>query len=115
MVKDIPAKDFVYAEALNQTANKKKHNDMKTKNGFKLRDICGEKIVIAEGKENIDFSNIISMNESSAFLWEKLCGKEFTEEDMVKLLTEEYDVDQETAINDCKTLASQWKEAGIIE
>ncbi|MDD5877098.1 MAG: PqqD family protein [Prevotellaceae bacterium] len=48
-------------------------------------------------------------------MWEKLCGKEFTEEDMVKLLTEEYDVDQETAINDCKTLASQWKEAGIIE
>ena len=88
---------------------------MKTKKGFKLRDICGEKIVIAEGKENIDFSNIISMNESSAVLWEKLCGKVFTEEDMVKLLTEEYDVDQETAINDCKTLASQWKEAGIIE
>ena len=115
MVKDIPTKELVYAEALNQTENTKKHNDMKTKKGFKLRDICGEKIVIAEGKENIDFSNIISMNESSAFLWEKLCGKEFTEEDMVKFLTEEYDVDQETAINDCKTLASQWKEAGIIE
>ena len=38
---------------------------MKAKKGFNLRDVCGEKIIVAEGKENIDFSNIISMNESS--------------------------------------------------
>ena len=43
---------------------------MKAKKGFKLRDVCGEKIIVAEGKENIDFSNIISMNESAAYLWE---------------------------------------------
>ena len=43
---------------------------MRKKPGFNLRDVCGEQIVVAEGKENIDFSNIISMNETSAFLWE---------------------------------------------
>lgn len=44
---------------------------MKTKIGFNLRQVCGENIIVAEGEENIDFSNIISMNESSAFLWKK--------------------------------------------
>ena len=48
---------------------------MRKKPGFNLRDVCGEQIVVAEGKENIDFSNIISMNETSAFLWEALGDK----------------------------------------
>ena len=36
---------------------------MKAKKGFNLRNVCGEQIIVAEGKENIDFSNIISMND----------------------------------------------------
>ena len=49
---------------------------MKAKQGFKLRNICGEYIIVAEGESNIDFSNIISMNETSAYLWENIQGKE---------------------------------------
>ena len=88
---------------------------MKTKQGFNLRSICGEHIIVAEGKGNIDFSNIISMNESSAYLWQKIIGKEFTNEDLANLLVEEYEVDYETALKDSKTLSGQWFEAGIIE
>ena len=47
---------------------------MKTKKGFRLRIICGENVVVAEGIENIDFSKIISMNESAAYLWQKVEG-----------------------------------------
>ena len=50
---------------------------MKIKKGFVLKDICGESIIVAEGKENIDFTKIISMNESSAFLWESVKDKDF--------------------------------------
>lgn len=53
---------------------------MKIKKGFVLKDICGESIIVAEGKENIDFTKIISMNESSAFLWESVKDKEFDAE-----------------------------------
>lgn len=80
-----------------------------------MRTVCGEHIIVAEGKENIDFSNIISMNESSAFLWEKIQGKEFDVEALVQWLTDEYDVDSDTARTDCLTLVKQWKEAGIID
>ena len=44
---------------------------MKAKTGFHLRNICGENVIVAEGIENIDFSKIISMNESAAYLWQK--------------------------------------------
>ncbi len=88
---------------------------MKTKKGFRLRSICGENIIVAEGIENIDFSRIISMNESSAFLWQKIAGQDFTEEDLTKYLTEEYEVDEATAKADVKALVAKWLEAGIIE
>ena len=87
---------------------------MKKKNGFNRRTVCGEKIIVAEGKENIDFSNIIVLNESAAYLWEKVSDNEFTAEEMAKWLTEEYDIDEETAKRDANTLAKQWMEAGII-
>ena len=89
---------------------------MKTKKGFRLRDICGEHIVVAEGIDNIDFSKIISMNESSAYLWKIVQQREsFTVEDLADLLLEEYDVDRDTALTDAKTLAGQWVTAGIVE
>ena len=88
---------------------------MKAKPGFNIRTVCGENMIVAEGKENIDFSNIISMNESSAFLWKKLQHREsFSVNDMAALLQEEYDVDQATAIKDSQDLAKKWFDAGII-
>lgn len=88
---------------------------MKAKPGFNLRVVCGENIIVAEGEENIDFSNIISMNESSAYLWQIIQGKEFTHEDLVGLLTQEYEVDEATALKDVKALTELWLQAGIIE
>ena len=39
---------------------------MRIKKGFELRDVCGEKVVIASGIENVDFSQMIALNESAA-------------------------------------------------
>lgn len=89
---------------------------MKAKTGFNLRVVCGENIIVAEGEENIDFSNIISMNESSAYLWKNIQNREmFTHDDLVKLLTDEYEVDADTAMHDVKALTDLWLQAGIIE
>ena len=56
------------------------------------------------------------MNESSAYLWKIIQQQDsFTEEDLAKLLTAEYDVDDATALADATELAKQWLEAGIIE
>lgn len=86
---------------------------MKLKSGFGLRDICGEKVLVAEGLENIDFSKIVALNETSAYLWEQLEDCEFEVEDMVALLREEYDVPVEVAEKDCSELAQRWIEAGL--
>ncbi|MCI7119493.1 PqqD family protein [Prevotella sp.] len=88
---------------------------MKTKKGFVLRNVCGENIIVAEGKENIDFTKIISMNETAAYLWKNVEGKEFDSDTLMSLLINEYEVDDATANKDAKNIAKQWIEAGIAE
>lgn len=88
---------------------------MKTKNGFRLRNVCGENIIVAEGIENIDFSRIISMNETSAYLWQNVQNTDFDINTLVQLLLNEYEVDEATARKDAERLIAKWTEAGIVE
>ena len=88
---------------------------MKIKNGFVLREMCGEHIVAAEGLEHINFNKLISLNSSAALLWETLVGKEFTAEQMAQLLVDEYGIDMELALTDSKKLMESWIEAGVAE
>ena len=88
---------------------------MKIKDGFVLRQMCGEYIVAAEGLEHINFNKLISLNSSAAFLWEKLVGKEFTTEQMAQLLVDEYGIDMELAMTDSAKLMESWVNAGIAE
>ena len=86
---------------------------MKIKEGFILREMCGENIIAAEGLEHINFNKLISLNESAAYLWQELIGKEFTVEDMAQLLIDRYGIGQELALNDSKNLCEAWINAGI--
>lgn len=86
---------------------------MKIKEGFILREMCGENIIAAEGLEHINFNKLISLNESAAYLWQELIGKEFTVEDMAQLLIDRYGIGQELALKDSKNLCEAWINAGI--
>jgi hypothetical protein len=88
---------------------------MKIKDGFVLREMCGENIVAGEGLEHINFNKLISLNATAAFLWKALVGKEFTAEEMAQLLVDEYGIDMELAITDSRNLMQSWTEAGIAE
>ena len=87
---------------------------MKINKGFELREMCGEHIIIGTGVENIDFSKVISLNESAAWLWREVEGQEFTPQSLAALLMEQYDVDEATALADATALAAQWVSVGIV-
>ena len=87
---------------------------MKFKPGFELRDICGEKVVIATGIENIDFNQMIALNESAAYLWQQVADKEFNAHTLTQLLCQEYEVDEATAQTDAENLISEWTKQGLI-
>lgn len=85
------------------------------KSGFELRDICGEHIIVAYGVENVDFTKLITLNESAAFLWRQVADKDFQEEDLVQALCGEYEVGKEQAQADVKELLTSWKQVGMVE
>lgn len=89
---------------------------MRQKKGFVLRDVCGEKVIVGEGVETINFGKLISLNETAAWLWEK--GAElgdFTVEQLADEICKEYDVKKEQALTDIEKTVAMWKEVGVIE
>ena len=88
---------------------------MKVKKGFELREVCGEHIIVAYGRENIDFNKVISLNESATYLWKNIVGKDFDAEQMAELLQKEYEVDAQTARHDAQSLLDEWINVGLVE
>lgn len=89
---------------------------MKIKEGFTLRDVCGEKVIIAEGLRNLNFSKLINLNESAAYIWNSLQEKEeFTDETIADLLCQEYEVDHAIALADAQKLLAEWQEQGLVD
>ncbi len=88
---------------------------MKIKDGFILRQICGEYVVVGEGLTQVNFNKMLSLNESAAYLWKAVAGKEFTKEDLVTLLLEQYEVTPEVAAADVDKLTAVWIEQGVAE
>lgn len=87
---------------------------MKIKQGFVLRKVAENYIVVPVGEMAKKFNGVIKLNESSAFMWKKLeQGIEFN--DLVKALTEEYDVDTTRAENDAKAFTDALRQANVAE
>ena len=68
---------------------------MKLKDGFILRSVAGQSVVLPVGGD-LDLNMMITLNETGAFLWEKL-NEETDESALVAALLAEYDVDEATA------------------
>lgn len=88
---------------------------MKTKSGFAIRPLGREFILTAEGLGRVNFNKMISLNSTAAYLWKAVEGKEFSEDDLVKLLLDEYEVEEAVAREDVKKLVASWTEAELIE
>ena len=87
---------------------------MKIIDGFKMRTIAGESVVVGEGMAQINFNKLISLNSSAALLWQSIEGKEFTVEDLCNTLLENYDVSEDVARKDSEAIDRAWIEAGIV-
>ena len=68
---------------------------MKIKDGFILRTVAGETVVLPAAGVT-DFDMMITLNDTGKFLW-SLLENEQEESDLVSALLSEYDVDETTA------------------
>ncbi len=87
---------------------------MKIKSGFAKREIAGSNIVVPVGRQSIDFNGMITLNDSAAFFWDCFCN-DISIDEAVKMVTEEYDVDSNTAKKDITNFINMLKEHNLIE
>ena len=87
---------------------------MKIRKGYTLRSLGKEFILVPEGLEAVDFTRMISLNESAAFLWKALEDKDFDNETMIQLLMDEYDISREVAEKDVDGFLQTLKKADVV-
>jgi hypothetical protein len=89
---------------------------MNIKNGFVLREVCGERVIMGEGLGAIDFGRLLCLNETAAWLWQE--AKEMGDFDVASLadrLSEAYDVTPDEARKDVAAIIAEWQSVGVVE
>ena len=56
---------------------------MKIIDGFRLRKLGKEYIVVGEGLAQVNFNKMVSLNGTAAYLWESVEGRDFTVADLL--------------------------------
>lgn len=86
---------------------------MKLKDGFILRSVAGETVVVPTG-DDLDLNMMITLNETGKFLWERLeQGAE--EAELIAALLSEYDVDEQTAKTHVAAFVKKLNDHGFIK
>lgn len=87
---------------------------MKIKNDFVLKKIAGSNVVVPVRTRAVDFSGIIKLTETGAFLW-KLLENDCDREELVAKMLEEYNIDEATASADIDRFITKLREADLLE
>lgn len=87
---------------------------MKIRPGYILRQVMDIYVVMGIGSEAYTPNQIMSLNETGAFLW-GLLEKGAEKQELIDSLTKEYEVDAETAEKDVDIFMGQLRAKALIE
>ncbi len=88
--------------------------EMKVKDGFTLRNVIGENILMPTGDNIGKFDGTVIFNDVSAFVWEKM-QTPVSRDDLLGAILGEFDVDKETAEKDLDALIEKFSSLGLID
>ncbi|MBR3292133.1 MAG: PqqD family peptide modification chaperone [Bacteroidales bacterium] len=83
---------------------------------YRLRELGDDHLVIGESADGRrDARRVVRLNESAAFLWRSVAGKDFDADTLSWLLQKEYGVDSLAADADAASILAAWMKAGLVE
>lgn len=87
---------------------------MKIKDGFVVRDLAGQSIVVALGEASKTFNGMIKLNDTGRLIWDMLAdGK--TKDEIVDRFVAEYDVERSVVDKDVTVFIETLQGADILE
>lgn len=87
---------------------------MKIKEGFLLREVAGNTVVVPIGDEAVEFNGVITINETGKFIWE-LMQDGIEKEELLDKFMKEYNISEEEAKEDIKTFIQILLDNNIAE
>ena len=87
---------------------------MKIKEGFVLRSVMGNNVVVAVGEASKNFRGMVKLNGTAAAVW-KLIEKGLSESEIVDAMFEEYDVERDRLASDVRRLLEGFEKQGFLE
>lgn len=88
---------------------------MKIKENLTVRKIGDEYMIVSDSDAGLDYTRVISLNETAAYLVEEVGKREFTKEEWISLLMDKYDVEQEVAEADVQALIDKFVKEGLFD
>lgn len=87
---------------------------MKIKDGYILKDVAGNKIVIATGAAKLDFNGVMTFNTVGADIFNMLDGSN-TAEDIINKISADYGVERERAEADFNAFIEKMKKHNLLD
>ncbi len=87
---------------------------MRLNPSLQMRRLGSKWVIVRAVDGDVNLTDVISLNETAARLWERFSGAEFTEEEMAEWLCGEYEVDPVVAKEDVHNLLKRWEEYGML-
>lgn len=87
---------------------------MKIKKGFIKKPIMDQVFVVPTEDAAKNFSGMIKLNETASLIWDMVSDEKEIDE-IAKALTQKYDIDYNTAMQDTLEVINQMKEQGFFE
>lgn len=86
---------------------------MKLRADLTLRKVGNEYFIVEPDQGMVDLSKVFTLNETAAFLWNSLQGKEFDTQSAADILIQEYQIDQDTALKDTQKILDMFKSQSL--
>ncbi|MDD3035075.1 MAG: PqqD family protein [Bacteroidales bacterium] len=87
---------------------------MRLKENYNIRKIGDEYMMVSQSGSGLDYTRVVSLNSSAAFLIEKIKGRDFTVDDLTGLLVENYGIARERAEADANVLEEKMVKEGLV-
>lgn len=87
---------------------------MKLRSDLTIRQLGDESIIVDPSQDMVDMTKVFTLNETAAFLWNQLQGKDFSVDNIVTILLENYDVTDKVARQDAQLMIESFTKQGLL-
>lgn len=88
---------------------------IKPKNGLQLKKVGNKYMLVKVCNEQVNLTDVFRLNETAAWLWQRINEGNFTLEELAGQLCKEYETEYLTALADILRQLEEWQSFGLVE